>query len=207
MAPTAGSRAPDAAPDRLPRLGGWLFRHRSWLPVPIAVLLLLVPSSDRADWLPLAGLALVVAGEGVRLWAVRHIGVISRTRSDRLGRLVASGPFQYVRNPLYLGNMALWVGFALVARLPWLAACCLIVLAAQYHAIVCWEEGLLTSRLGEPYRQYVASVPRWWPRLATRAHQASAPLYSWGQTFFSERGTLIAIGVGCVLLAVKSGGR
>ena len=49
--------------------------------------------------------------------AVHHIGVISRTRSDRLGPLVASGPFALVRNPLYLGNIALWVGFALTARL------------------------------------------------------------------------------------------
>jgi protein-S-isoprenylcysteine O-methyltransferase Ste14 len=37
------------------------------------------------------------------------------------GPLVSSGPFARVRNPLYLGNIAIWIGFALTARLVWLA--------------------------------------------------------------------------------------
>ena len=57
----------------------------------------------------------MAAGELLRFWAVRHIGVISRTRSDRLGPLVETGPFALIRNPLYLGNIALWVGFTLSA--------------------------------------------------------------------------------------------
>ena len=77
------------------------------------------------------GLTLVAVGESIRLWAVRHIGVISRTRSDRLGPLVANGPFRYLRNPLYLGNILLWLGFALSARLPWLVPICVVVLASQ----------------------------------------------------------------------------
>ena len=58
----------------------------------------------------MTGVAVVVFAEALRLWGVHHIGVISRTRSDRLGPLVASGPFALVRNPLYLGNIMLWVG-------------------------------------------------------------------------------------------------
>src|SRR5436189_2811213 len=85
------------------RAGGWLFRQRSWLPLPLVAALLLIPPPDGATGAPfwIAGAAVVAAGEGIRLWAVHHIGAISRTRSDRLGPLVASGPFSYVRNPLY----------------------------------------------------------------------------------------------------------
>ena len=68
-----------------------------------------------------------------------------------------------VRNPLYLGNIALWVGFAIAARLLWLAPIILVLLALEYHAIVRWEEPLLESRLGEAYRDYAARVPRWIP--------------------------------------------
>ena len=57
-----------------------------------------------------AGVAITVLGELIRLWGVHHIGAISRTRSERLGPLVASGPFAWLRNPLYVGNIALWVG-------------------------------------------------------------------------------------------------
>src|SRR5437773_10884743 len=72
-------------------LGGWLFRHRTAAPLPItiAVLTLRVGEAAPNRWLVAAGLALTAAGELMRVWAVRHIGTISRTRSDRLGPLVA----------------------------------------------------------------------------------------------------------------------
>jgi protein-S-isoprenylcysteine O-methyltransferase Ste14 len=165
--------------------------------------------SPPAFSLALAGVSLVAVGELVRLWAVRHIGAISRTRSDRLGPVVSSGPFGLVRNPLYLGNIALWVGFALSARLVWMAPLIVILLGLEYHAIVRWEEGLLEARRGEEYRAYAACVPRWIPSLGAsrrsfgRVQAGSDAPFSWRQTFFSERGTLIAIATGYLLLWLK----
>jgi protein-S-isoprenylcysteine O-methyltransferase Ste14 len=138
------------------------------------------------------------------LGAVRHIGTVSRTRTDRLGPLVASGPFRWVRNPLYLGNVALWIGLALVARLPWSIAPIALLLALEYHAIVRWEEELLAARLGQPYRDYVKTVPRWIPRPPEPGRNPTAPAFSWRETLFSERGTLTAIAVGLVLLWLKA---
>jgi protein-S-isoprenylcysteine O-methyltransferase Ste14 len=145
---------------------------------------------------------LVVAGELVRLWSVRHIGVISRTRSERLGPLVATGPFAIVRNPLYLGNGALWVGFALLAGMPWMVPIVICTLALEYHAIVRWEEQMLEARWGEPYRRYLAKVPRWIPRPTLRKID-DRPVGSWKDTLFSERGTLLAIAAGTLLLWIK----
>jgi len=64
--------------SRLVRVGGWLFRRRTSLPLPLALTLLLVPAGATAGGLGLftAGAAIVGAGELLRLWAVRHIGVI-----------------------------------------------------------------------------------------------------------------------------------
>lgn len=193
------------------RLGGWLFTRRTWLPLPLAVAILLIPRSGpgSATWLG-GGIALVVAGELVRVWGVHHIGVISRTRGERLGPLVASGPFAYTRNPLYLGNIALWIGFALSAQLPWLAPVLLVVLGFEYQAIVRWEETLLESRLGAAYRDYAARVPRWVPALTGTGVREPGdadrafPAFSWRETLFSERGTLIAIGVAFLLLWIKA---
>lgn len=109
-----------------------------------------------------------------------------------------------VRNPLYLGNILLWTGFAISARLVWMAPIIVVLLALEYHAIVRWEEGLLAERIGEPYRQYVARVPRWLPSFRAAAAPAGAVTFSWRQTFFSERGTLIAIGAGFLLLWLKA---
>jgi hypothetical protein len=121
-----------------------------------------------------------------------------------LGPLVASGPFAIIRNPLYVGNIALWMGFAISAGLPWLAPLFLVVLGLEYHAIVRWEEQLLETRLGDRYRTYAATVPRWIPRPTTAVPDAGAVTHSWGHTLFSERGTLIAIAVGYLLLLIKA---
>ena len=189
----------------LVHLGGWLFRQRTWLPLPLAATLILIPPAAANSAAPvwIAGLALIGAGEWLRLWSVHHIGAISRTRSDRLGPLIASGPFAWVRNPLYIGNIALWAGFSVTAGLLWLAPVVVLLLACEYHAIVRWEETLLETRLGDSYRQYAARVHRWLPSWMGPARSESAGTFSWRQTLFSERGTLIAIGAGILLLLLK----
>jgi protein-S-isoprenylcysteine O-methyltransferase Ste14 len=184
--------------------------------LPIAVVILALPASGSSSGSGPArpigialGVALVGAGELLRLWAVRHIGVISRTRSDRIGPLVETGPFALVRNPLYLGNILLWLGFTLSAGLAWLAPVVAALLAFEYHAIVRWEEHLVDSRLGAPYRMYKDRVPRWLPVKRRSSHHGqttvspSREVFSWRDTFFSERGTLMAIAGGYALLAIK----
>ncbi len=154
-----------------------------------------------------AGAVLTLLGEAIRLWSVRYIGTISRTRSDRLGPLVTAGPFGLVRNPLYIGNILLWVGFAVTARLVWMAPVVFVLLALEYHAIVKWEEQLLLERRGDEYRQYCAQVPRWIPgqrRNRRGRGERRAIGFTWPETLFSERGTLLAIASGYILLYVKA---
>src|SRR2546421_364066 len=85
------------------------------------------------------------------------------------------------------------------AGAPLLAA----ILAFEYHAIVRWEERLLEERLGAPYSAYAAQVPRWMPRgfrvQLPSAGSAAVPVFPWRATFYSERGTLIAIAIGFAL--------
>ena len=204
-APTIQTERNQLDLGRIVTLGGWLFKHRTAVPLPLALALVAAPPEAPASsvWL-WTGAVLVAAAELVRIWAVRHIGVISRTRSDRLGPLISSGPFALVRNPLYLGNVAVWTGFALSARLPWLAVVVALVLGLEYHAIVRWEEQLLDSRLGDAYRSYAASVPRWVPSSSGRRRARTRPAHGWRDTMFSERGTLIAIAAGYGWLWVKA---
>jgi protein-S-isoprenylcysteine O-methyltransferase Ste14 len=212
--------------DTTTRVGGWLFRHRTSIPLPaaLAILTLRVGEAPPSAALVGTGIAITVLGELIRLWGVHHIGAISRTRSERLGPLVASGPFALLRNPLYVGNIGLWVGFALTARLVWLAAAIFVLLAAEYHAIVRWEEALLESRLGQAYQDYAAHVPRWMPLFYRRdrkdrreqdllekdlsAFSASSAVkqeaFSWRATLFSERGTFVAMAAGYFLLWIKA---
>lgn len=212
-------------PDTITQLGGWLFRHRTALPLPCAaaILGLRIGQARPSTVLVATGVLVTLAGELLRMWGVHHIGAISRTRADRLGPLVSTGPFARVRNPLYLGNIAIWIGFALTARLVWLAPVILILLGLEYHAIVRWEEQLLESRRGEEYRDYTSRVPRWFPHLTNRGERGdrrekdrqdpsavsavsavNSGGQSWKVTLFSERGTLLAIAAGYLLLYLKA---
>lgn len=200
--------------DTLTKVGCWLFRHRTSIPLPVAaaILTLRVGESPHSTVLVATGVAITVVGELLRLWGVQHIGAISRTRSDRLGPLVASGPFALVRNPLYVGNIALWAGFAVAARLLWLVPIIVVLLGLEYHAIVRWEEQLLESRLGEAYLDYASRVRRWLPlppfnrraRKERGEENLSRDSFSWRDTLFSERGTFVAIAVGYLLLWLKA---
>jgi protein-S-isoprenylcysteine O-methyltransferase Ste14 len=189
----------------LPRsaeLGRWLFRHRTWLPVPFAIALLIVsPPKTLAvvRWGPI----LILAGEALRIWAVRHIGVISRTRADRSGPLVLTGPFAIVRNPLYVGNLLLWSGMACWAGAFWAVPVSWLIFFPYYLLISRWEEHLLQARFGDPYRTYQQRVNAWLPRLRVSADVFAPASHTWSETFFSERGTLVAVAVMATLLSLK----
>src|SRR3954452_9864912 len=190
--------------SELPAAGAWLFRYRSALPVPLALVLVLVRwRAVTAPWVFVAGPLLVVAGEAFRLWAVRHIGTISRTRTTRYGPLIAAGPYAIVRNPLYVGNWFLWTGFAVWSGLLWMVPVAWLVFAVQYRAIARWEGSFLRGIYKDAYDDYARHVRAWVPRWPPHAASSAGPLHPWSAVFFSERGTLLAAGVMAVLLIVK----
>jgi protein-S-isoprenylcysteine O-methyltransferase Ste14 len=186
-------------------LGRFLFKYRSLVPVPIALVLVFLHYGEtRAAWVPWAGVALVTLGEGVRIWAVRHIGTISRTRANRYGPLISDGPYALVRNPLYLGNLSLWLGFVVWSGLLWMVPVAIVIFVLEYAAITGFEADLLREKYPDAYAQYAAAVPAWIPRLANLPEALAARgSHPWRAVFFSERGTLIAIGVMTILLLAK----
>jgi protein-S-isoprenylcysteine O-methyltransferase Ste14 len=195
----SGRRSP------LERMGAWAFAQRSWIPVPLALLLITVRWHwVRSGWLLAAGLAIVICGLGIRGWAVRHIGTISRTRSARLGPLMSGGPFALVRNPLYVGNFLMWIGFAVSSGLLWMILVAWAIFALQYTAIIRFEEAALTRHFGTAYTDYMHRVPRWAPhpgRLPAALRDRG--VHPWSEVAFSERGTLIAAAAVSLLLLAK----
>jgi hypothetical protein len=79
-------------------------------------------------------------------------------------RLVATGPFAYSRNPMYLGHIIFLTGLTLTFK-SWLAGLITIAVAAWFHSRVLGDETKLIERLGQPYVDYLASVKRWIPGL------------------------------------------
>jgi protein-S-isoprenylcysteine O-methyltransferase Ste14 len=182
----------------------FLFKYRSYTPIPLlaAALALAEPTAASAA----AGLALVLAGEGLRFWGVAYAGCTTRITASVAGhRLVTDGPFAHVRNPLYCGNFVLSLGLLVAAWawMPWLALVFILLFALQYGFIVNLEEQFLEEKFGEAYRAYRAAVPAWAPRPTPYPGRESlAP--DWKRALRSERNTLQSIVIVLALIAVRA---
>lgn len=176
-----------------PELGRRLFQLRGWAPVPVLVAQLIWGDPQ----LSAVGLVVVASGELIRLWAVGHIGPASRTRGDDATQLVRSGPYGRLRNPLYVGNILMWVGVGAMSGPVW-AAIWAAGLAIHYGAIVRWEESNLAQQLGAPYVAYRRATPRWLPL----GRPTSGGHWSGWVAVKSERSTLAALAAVLTLVAL-----
>jgi protein-S-isoprenylcysteine O-methyltransferase Ste14 len=82
-------------------------------------------------------------------------------------RLVVVGYYRYVRNPMYLGMAAGWIGLWTVFGHPnpvVIAALAAVVLGI-YLFVMFYEEPTLRAKFGADYEQYCRNVRRWWPRM------------------------------------------
>lgn len=79
-------------------------------------------------------------------------------------RIVDTGPYAYVRNPMYLGHLIFMFGLAVTFWSP-LAVLIFVIHAFWFHRRVLGDEAKLIAQFGEPYRQYMQRVQRWIPGL------------------------------------------
>jgi protein-S-isoprenylcysteine O-methyltransferase Ste14 len=183
------------------RLGGVLFRNRSWIPVPFLAVPLLAPGRmSVANWI--VGALVVAAGEAVRLSGVAAAGTSTRRRSREVQRLVTYGVFGWVRNPLYVGNFLIWMGFTVISGVYWFLPIAALLFALEYTLIVRYEEGVLESIFGPSYLAYKTRTPRWLPRPPRSTGGESGPL-AWREAVRSETSTFLAYAGLVVAFAVK----
>ncbi|NMB75534.1 MAG: isoprenylcysteine carboxylmethyltransferase family protein [Myxococcales bacterium] len=122
------------------------------------------------------GLGLSLAAGGLLLigWSHLHLGVEFDTTIGASGhqKLVTSGPYHYIRHPLYVAFLLFFVG-AGTAGGAWLvsaggAALFALLMTVRLRA----EERLLRDRFGNAYREYARRTPRFFPRLRLGHRQA-----------------------------------
>lgn len=135
----------------------------------LIALLVKLSSPTRRGWS--AGAVLVAVGAAIRVWAAGHL-----TRDQKL---TTSGPYQFSRNPFYLGRLFLLLGFALMSGLGvdfrqkrnW--ALWAIVIGALAFFFLGYmprkeerEGGRLEEMFGEDYCTWKENVPSLFPRLS-----------------------------------------
>ncbi|MFZ5876636.1 MAG: methyltransferase family protein [Nitrospirota bacterium] len=141
-----------------------------------------------------AGLVLVVAGQLIRAWAAGHL--------YKNERVVTSGPYAYVKNPLYLGTFLIMVGFCAMAFNLILLAVGLVVFVAYYAPFKQRRESdRLRERFGEAWDRYDRAVPGYVPRPTPYPDREEKP-WQWSAFIRNdEHGTVMAVLLGVALLA------
>ena len=148
------------------RLGKFLFRFRSFTPLPLILLTFIFFKPISPSWLWTAvGLAAAFLGEGIRIHCVGYAGSGTSGRESYLkaDSLNTSGLYSLTRNPLYWGNGLIFAGLLIVYAQPWALALFIVFLFLQYHFIVLAEESFLREQYGSAYEDYCRRVSRWLP--------------------------------------------
>jgi protein-S-isoprenylcysteine O-methyltransferase Ste14 len=173
-----------------------LFNFRSYTPIPFLLLMFFYENANI--WSLIFGFIIAVAGELIRLWGVSWAGSETRTTGTVGGVfLVISGPFAYVRNPLYLGNILMYLGLGIMsyALFPYLQIIALLFFMFQYHLIVKEEEEYLKKTYEKSYDEYVKNVPRFIPKLFPyKTKGVEQPVFKLNAGLKSEKRTLQAFG-------------
>jgi protein-S-isoprenylcysteine O-methyltransferase Ste14 len=184
------------------------FRHRWWVIFSIFILAFLAYQIDSknaavalADWIAsrlgktanddwyrltfgAASLLCFIAAL-LRTWGTSYLHAdVMRDSRVHTERLLADGPYRYVRNPLYLGNILLAIGVGLMASRTgfFILVLGMIVFVLR---LIGREEADLGRDQGDAYQRYRAAVPRLVPSLVPRLPSAGhAP--EWGQALRVE---------------------
>jgi protein-S-isoprenylcysteine O-methyltransferase Ste14 len=173
--------------------GNFLFRYRNSL-FPLACVLLFLPGPDVfPDPLQATALGAVIAalGQLVRAGTIglRYVVRGGRGRRVYAEDLVTEGIYAHTRNPMYVGNLLIVAGLAIVSN-SWSTILVALPLGIfMYASIVAAEEDYLQQRFGAAFKDYCRDVPRWLPRLSGLGTTLSSMQFRWRRLVVKEYGT------------------
>ena len=128
-----------------------------------ALRLRFMPQEDGIAWL---GIGLTWVGTAIAIWARYCLGEYwsARVTLKEGHQLIRSGPYAYVRHPIYTGMLLGCIGAALVVG-EWRGVVAVVLLFAAHSRKALREESLLTKEFGEEYLAYRRSTGFLFPRL------------------------------------------
>jgi protein-S-isoprenylcysteine O-methyltransferase Ste14 len=183
------------------RCGHFFFKARDAV-FPLVMLALAFgtrPLVIGGDWaldrrLDLLGFVVAMTGQLLRIAVIGYAYIIrgGRDRKVFAESLVQRGLFAHSRNPLYLGNMLIYLGLAIVHGSLWFYLVGVPFFAFAYASLVAAEEDFLRQKFGAEYDDYCRRVNRFIPSLRGLRATLAPMTFDWKKVVRKEYGTPFA---------------
>jgi protein-S-isoprenylcysteine O-methyltransferase Ste14 len=189
-------------------MGNFFFRYRNAL-FPIAIITVVVFTRPIQWTNPIItniclilGLVCIILGQLVRFFTI-GFDYIDRGGKDKkvyASRLVQKGVYGITRNPMYIGNILILIGFCIAAG-SFIAYVFIIpIFAYIYWAIICAEENYLRDKYKEEFIAYCNQVNRFIPSIKHIKSAISGFSFDWQRTIKQEIGTIFGVILGILFL-------
>ncbi len=165
-------------------------QSRQWFAILFVLLVSLL--GQPQDALLYAGTAVAFMGITVRMWAA---GYVMKNKE-----LATTGPYAYVRHPLYVGNILLLFGFSLASSLWWAFVLMGALLWFYYPPTISYEDNKLRNIFGEEWENWSKNIHALIPTFGSKAGSAKS---SWSfKKSLMQNGEpiIVAYLIGCLYL-------
>ncbi len=186
------------------KIGNFFFHHRNYL-FPFIYLILFIPGPQITPYYPIVlivGLSISTFGQAVRILTIGLVYIQrgGRNRKIYADGLVTEGIFSHCRNPMYVGNVLMLTGMAILSNSLLSALIISPFFIFIYQTIILAEEDFLHGKFGLDYEKYYANTNQWFPRIKGLAHTINSMQFRTKDAVFNEYNTTYLWMTGIVML-------
>lgn len=186
------------------KIGNFFFHHRNYL-FPFIYLILFIPAAQITPYYPIVlivGLSISIFGQAVRILTIGLVYIQrgGRNRKIYADGLVTEGIFSHCRNPMYVGNVLMLTGMAILSNSLLSVLIISPFFIFIYQTIILAEEDFLHGKFGLDYEKYCANTNQWFPRIKGLAHTIHSLQFRTKDAVFNEYNTTYLWMTGIVML-------
>lgn len=196
------------------RIGDWFFKYRNMAFPAVLVALLaglrpvpLFGDQTTEIWLDITGVLIAALGSGLRAWVIglayiKRGGLNKKVYADTL---ISNGMFAVCRNPLYVGNALILLGFFLVHNHPYVYLAGIPFFGFTYWCIIAAEERFLAAKFDDEYRDYCGRVNRFIPSFSDYREATADMRFNWRRVVIKDYSSIYIWVTGMILLTGYEG--
>lgn len=188
--------------------GNWLFKYRSFLPLIVLFIgtalylrteiypeTFILEETPYEIYYEMIALIISLMGLFVRIYTVGHTPKNTSGRNTKQGQVAdtlnTTGIYSVVRHPLYLGNLLMWFGPAMLTGHFWFIISFILFYWVYYERIMFAEEQFLRRKFDTKYLEWSKNVPAFIPNF--KNFKKSGLPFSWKKVLKKEKNGLFAL--------------